>query len=137
MEDARQILLQALDHAGIPLPPEAQSVNDLLSPSSLVSISLTCLSCIHGFQPLRPVPSSFSESSMSERFRVCNDLASSIKGLGYGGDLTFQQVSQTRFVSRNVAVCLVHLLINFQVSISIFIDSSMSLLLFTGIYIFD
>ena len=92
MEDARQILLQALHHAGVPLPAEAQSVHDILSPSSIVSISIASLSLIHGSQPLPALSHTFSDSSVSERFRFCSELASSIKGLGYSGDLTFQQV---------------------------------------------
>jgi hypothetical protein len=92
MEDARQILLQALIQAGVPLPAEAQSSHDLLSPSSLVSISIAYLSLIHGVQSPPGLRRPFSESSASERFRLCSVLASTIKGLGYSGDLTFQQV---------------------------------------------
>lgn len=87
MDDAHQIVLQALEQAGVVLPPGADSVQDL-SPSSLVAISARALALIRGSPspPLAAFP-----QSMSERFRICNELASSIKDLGYRGDLSFHQ----------------------------------------------
>lgn len=89
MEDAHQIVLQALEQAGVELPSGVDSVQDLPS-SSLISIASKALTLILG-PSSPPLPTSLPQS-MADRFRICNDLAAAIKQLGYRGDLSFHQV---------------------------------------------
>lgn len=88
MEDAHQIVLQALEQAGVELPSGVDSVQDLPS-SSLISIASKALTLILG-PSSPPLPTSLPQS-MADRFRICNDLAAAIKQLGYRGDLSFHQ----------------------------------------------
>ncbi|KAF5781292.1 putative Coiled-coil domain-containing protein [Helianthus annuus] len=86
MEESHEILLNSLSKAGVPIPPEVSSVQDL-TPEALVSI------CAHS---LRIISNSDSfpitlPESMADRFTVCTDLASSVKDLGYIGDMSFHK----------------------------------------------
>lgn len=89
MDDAQQIVLVALQQAGIQVPGDAKGSQELGS-SGLVSI------CAQGVALLRgvpPIPVTSLPAGTAERFRVCTDLAGAIKLLGYQGDLSFHQVS--------------------------------------------
>ncbi|XP_023759563.1 uncharacterized protein LOC111907976 isoform X2 [Lactuca sativa] len=86
MEESQEILLKSLANAGVAIPREALSVGDL-TPEALVSI------CAHS---LRIISSSESfpitlPDSMVDRFKICTDLASSVKDLGYIGDMSFHK----------------------------------------------
>ncbi|XP_058114856.1 uncharacterized protein LOC131257925 [Magnolia sinica] len=86
MEEAHEILLNSLEGSGISLPTGVSSIQDL-TPGALVSICAQSLRLIDG-------SSSFPTSlpiSMAERFKICTDIASAVKGLGYRGDLSFHQ----------------------------------------------
>ncbi|KAI5077566.1 hypothetical protein GOP47_0007390 [Adiantum capillus-veneris] len=88
MEEAREVLLQALEQAGVTSPPGAELVQDLCQPAGLVAICLRALSLIEGASvpSISPFP-----ASMSNRVRLCTEVASSIKHLGFIGDLRFHQ----------------------------------------------
>ncbi|KAL8205736.1 hypothetical protein R6Q57_009287 [Mikania cordata] len=83
MEESQEILLQSLAKVGVPIPPEVLSVQDL-TPESLVSI------CAHSLHILSNIPITLPES-MADRFKVCTDLASFVKDLGYIGDMSFHK----------------------------------------------
>lgn len=91
MDDAQQIVLVALQQAGIEVPDGAKAGNELNS-SALVSI---CGQAVNSL--LRSsrdggatVPTSLPVGR-AERFRVCTDLAGAVKLLGFRGDLSFHQ----------------------------------------------
>ncbi|KVI10385.1 Protein of unknown function DUF812 [Cynara cardunculus var. scolymus] len=86
MEESQEILLNSLANAGVPIPPEVLSVEDL-APETLVSIcahSLRIISNSESFPITLP-------DSMADRFKICTDLASSVKDLGYIGDMSFHK----------------------------------------------
>eukprot|EP01018_Ginkgo_biloba_P023355 Gb_22399 [translate_table: standard] len=86
MDEAHQILLNALEHAGVVMPTGVSTIQDVGS-GALVSICSQSLILINerlSFPTSLPV-------SMAERFRLCTDLATAIKQLGYRGDLSFHQ----------------------------------------------
>lgn len=87
MEEAQAILLNSLQSSGISLPSNLSSLKDLTS-ESLVSICSQFLLLIDGSFP--SVPSSVP-LSMADRFKICEDMASAIKTLGYGESLGFHQ----------------------------------------------
>ncbi|KAH9317197.1 hypothetical protein KI387_018966, partial [Taxus chinensis] len=90
MDEAHQILLNGLEQAGVVMPTGVSTIEDVGS-GSLVSI---CSQVLH----LINEGSSFSTSlpvSMADRFRLCTDLASAIKQLGYRPDLSFHQFLYT------------------------------------------
>lgn len=94
MDDAQQIVLVALQQAGIAVPDAAKAGNELLSSSSLVSI---CSQAVNSLLPNRQnggsdrvLPTSLP-SGTAERFRICTDLAGAVKLLGYRADLSFHQ----------------------------------------------
>lgn len=86
MEESQEILLNSLANAGVAIPREVLSVEDL-TPEALVSIcahSLRIISNSEAFLITLP-------DSMADRFKVCTDLASSVKDLGYIGDMSFHK----------------------------------------------
>lgn len=94
MDDAQQIVLVALQQAGIVVPDGAKAGNELNS-SALVSICGQALNSLSRFNAdgangSAPVPTSLPTGT-AERFRVCTDLAGAVKLLGYRGDLSFHQ----------------------------------------------
>ncbi len=102
MDDAQQIVLVALEQAGVEVPAEVKNSNGQeLGSKALVSICSQAVALLLS----RGVSSSSSSSSSSavaavfevpqgtaERFRFCTDLAAAIKQLGYQADLSFHQV---------------------------------------------
>lgn len=86
MEESQEILLNSLANAGVSIPREVLSVGDL-TPEALVSIcaqSIRIISKSESFPIILP-------DSMADRFKVCTDLASSVKDLGYIGDMNFHK----------------------------------------------
>ena len=98
MDDAQQIVLVALQQAGIHVPGDAKGSQELGS-SGLVSICAQGVALLRG---VSPIPVTLLPAGTAERFRVCTDLAGAIKLLGYQGDLSFHQVSPYH---RIVCVC--------------------------------
>jgi len=101
MDDAQQIVLVALEQAGVEVPAEVKNSNGQeLGSKALVSICSQAVALLLS----RGVSSSSSSSSSAvaavfevpqgtaERFRFCTDLAAAIKQLGYQADLSFHQV---------------------------------------------
>jgi hypothetical protein len=99
MDDAQQIVLVALEQAGVEVPAEVKNSNGQeLGSKALVSICSQAVALLLS----RGVSSSSSSSAVAavfevpqgtaERFRFCTDLAAAIKQLGYQADLSFHQV---------------------------------------------
>ncbi|WOL06410.1 hypothetical protein Cni_G15144 [Canna indica] len=92
MDEAEEILLSSLRSSGVSLPPglsaNASSIKDL-SPEHLVSICAQSLRLIGGASASSP-PTSLPDSA-AERFKVCADIASDVKSIGYKHDLSFHQ----------------------------------------------
>ncbi|XP_057826467.2 uncharacterized protein LOC131038148 isoform X1 [Cryptomeria japonica] len=86
MDEAHQILLNGLEQAGVVMPTGVSSIEDVAS-GSLVSI---CSQTLHLINETSSFPTSMAVS-MADRFRLCADLATAIKELGYRGDLSFHQ----------------------------------------------
>jgi hypothetical protein len=90
MEESQEILLTSLAKVGVSIPPEVLSVEDL-TPESLVSICAHSLRIISNSES---IPITLPDS-MADRFKVCTDLASSVKDLGYIGDMSFHKVTSS------------------------------------------
>ncbi|KAI3675753.1 hypothetical protein L1987_85346 [Smallanthus sonchifolius] len=86
MEESQEILLNSLAKVGVPIPPEVFSVEDL-TPEALVSI---CAHSLRIISNAESIPITLPDS-MADRFIVCTDLASSVKDLGYIGDMSFHK----------------------------------------------
>lgn len=86
MEESQEILLNSLAKAGVPIPSEVFSVENL-TPETLMSICAHSLRIISNSESF-PIT---SPDSMADRFKVCTDLASSVKDLGYIGDMSFHK----------------------------------------------
>lgn len=92
MED---ILLNSLANAGVPIPADVLSVENL-TPETLISI---CAHSLHIISKLSSESVQFNlPESMADRFKFCNDLASSVIQLGYIGDMSFHKVSVYCFI---------------------------------------
>ncbi|KAH0997817.1 hypothetical protein GBA52_021681 [Prunus armeniaca] len=87
MEESREILLKSLENSGVCVLNDVSSVRDL-TPATLVSICGQSLNLI-GKTP--PFPTSLPDSSVADKFKLCTDIASAIKSLGYLADLSFHQ----------------------------------------------
>ncbi|CAK9867616.1 unnamed protein product [Sphagnum jensenii] len=96
MDDAQQIVLVALEQAGLEVPAEVKNSNGQeLGSKALVSICSQAVALLLS----RGVSSSSSAvaavfevpQGTAERFRFCTDLAAAIKQLGYQADLSFHQ----------------------------------------------
>ncbi|KAG7595315.1 Coiled-coil domain-containing protein 22 [Arabidopsis thaliana x Arabidopsis arenosa] len=83
-EESRDILMSTLMESGVLIPGDFSSVGEF-TPEALVSISAQLLNLID--------PSaSFSDElpdSLPERFRICTDIAQSVKNLGYISDMSY------------------------------------------------
>ncbi|KAG0585016.1 hypothetical protein KC19_3G250900 [Ceratodon purpureus] len=87
MDDAQQIVLVALQQAGIQVPDSARAATELNS-TALVAICAQAVNSLNAGAPALPT---VLPSGTAERFRVCTDLAGAVKVLGYRGDLSFHQ----------------------------------------------
>lgn len=95
MEESREILLKSLENSGVCVLNDVSSVRDL-TPATLVSICGQSLNLI-GKTP--PFPTSLPGSSVADKFKLCTDIASAIKSLGYLADLSFHQVRIVKLTS--------------------------------------
>ena len=92
MEESQEILVNSLESLGISIPQNVSSVKDF-DPTTLVSI---CTQCLNLLDPTASFPSSSLPSdSMADQFKICTDLATRIKNLGFVGDMSFHKVSQS------------------------------------------
>lgn len=87
MEESQEILLSSLGSAGVSIPTSVSSIQDL-TPTSLFSICAQSLSLIDNTTSF---PTSLPDS-MAERFKICTEIASAVKSLGYIGDMSFHKV---------------------------------------------
>lgn len=71
----------------ISIPPCVSSIPDL-TPAIFVSIATQSLRYIDGTLSFPP---SLLEFSMADRYKICTDMASSVKNLGYIGDISFHE----------------------------------------------
>lgn len=95
MEESREILLKSLENSGVCVLNDVSSVRDL-TPATLVSICGQSLNLI-GKTP--SFPTSLPDSSVADKFKLCTDIASAIKSLGYLADLSFHQVRIVKLTS--------------------------------------
>eukprot|EP00268_Persea_americana_P001215 TRINITY_DN10366_c0_g2_i8.p1 TRINITY_DN10366_c0_g2~~TRINITY_DN10366_c0_g2_i8.p1 ORF type:complete len:431 (+),score=118.02 TRINITY_DN10366_c0_g2_i8:267-1559(+) len=88
MDEAEAILLRSLENAGVSLAKGVLSIQDLTSDSlfSICSQSLSLIDSSSSFPTSLP-----ASSSVADRFKICTDISSAIKTLGYAGDLSFHQ----------------------------------------------
>ncbi|PKI56325.1 hypothetical protein CRG98_023344, partial [Punica granatum] len=86
MEEQPGTLLDSLKSFGVSIPNDATSMADLLFPEALVSICAQCLNLIDDSLAFPTLP-----DSTAENFKVCTDIAGSIKGMGFAGDLSFYE----------------------------------------------
>jgi len=93
MEESQEILLNSLESLGISIPQSVSSVKDL-NPTTLVS---TCAQCLNLLDPTASFPTSLPSDSMADQFKICTDLATRIKNLGFVGDMSFHKVSLCDF----------------------------------------
>ena len=93
MEESQEILLNSLESLGISIPQSVSSVKDL-NPTALVS---TCAQCLNLLDPTASFPTSLPSDSMADQFKICTDLATRIKNLGFVGDMSFHKVSLCDF----------------------------------------
>ncbi|KAF3944474.1 hypothetical protein CMV_029055 [Castanea mollissima] len=87
MEESQEILLNSLESLGISIPQGVSSVKDL-NPTTLVS---TCAQCLNLLDPTASFPTSLPSDSMADQFKICTDLATQIKNLGFVGDMSFHK----------------------------------------------
>ncbi len=96
MDDAQQIVLVALEQAGVEVPAEVKNSNGQeLGSKALVSICSQAVALLlsRGVSSSSAVAAVFEvPQGTAERFRFCTDLAAAIKQLGYQADLSFHQV---------------------------------------------
>lgn len=88
MEESEDILLKSMENCGIRIPPYVSSIRELKS-STLISI---CAQSLNLIDKTFSFPYSLPDSSVADQFKICTEIASGIKNLGYHGDLSFQQV---------------------------------------------
>ncbi|VVB00139.1 unnamed protein product [Arabis nemorensis] len=85
MEESRELLMSTLIESGVLIPGDFSSIGEFTS-EALVSICAQLLNLID------PSKFSFSDEladSLPERFKICNDIALSVKNLGYIGDMSY------------------------------------------------
>ncbi|KAL2483690.1 hypothetical protein Fot_45134 [Forsythia ovata] len=89
MEDSEEILLNSVANSGVPIPPGVSSVLDLTPPTlfSICSHALRLIDSNH----TPSLPTSMPEDSMADRVKICTELASAFKNLGFMGDLSFHK----------------------------------------------
>ncbi|CAI9088176.1 OLC1v1022432C1 [Oldenlandia corymbosa var. corymbosa] len=87
MDDSHEILLNSLRNSGVPVPPSVAAIQDL-TPASLFYVCSQSL-CI--IDSTLSFPASLPEDSVADRFKLCTDLASAFKRLGFVGDISFHK----------------------------------------------
>ncbi|XP_055824871.1 uncharacterized protein LOC129893381 [Solanum dulcamara] len=88
MEESQDILLNSIASSGVKIPPGVSSVKDL-TPATLFSISSQSLHLID--HQNSSFPASLPENSVADRSKLCSELASAFKSLGFVGDISFHK----------------------------------------------
>ncbi|XP_049413690.1 uncharacterized protein LOC125876527 [Solanum stenotomum] len=88
MEESQDILLNSIAGSGVTIPPGVSSVKDL-TPATLFSISSQALHLID--RQNSSFPASLPENSVADRSKLCSELASAFKSLGFVGDISFHK----------------------------------------------
>ncbi|KAH7544569.1 hypothetical protein JRO89_XS15G0186300 [Xanthoceras sorbifolium] len=83
-DESQEILLSSLENFGVSIPRNVSSVKEL-TPATLVSI---CGQCLNRIEDTASFCTALPDS-MADKFRICTDLSSSIKKLGYIGDMSY------------------------------------------------
>ncbi|KAI3882508.1 hypothetical protein MKX03_000760 [Papaver bracteatum] len=86
MDEAQEILINSLENSGISLPAGVLKIKDLTE-TALVSI---CSQSLRQIDNSLLFPTSLPDS-MAERFKICSEISSAVKKLGYRGDMSFNQ----------------------------------------------
>ncbi|KAI3928625.1 hypothetical protein MKW98_024226 [Papaver atlanticum] len=86
MDEAQEILINSLENSGISLPAGVFKIKDLTE-TALVSI---CSQSLCQIDSSLLFPTSLPDS-MAERFKICSEISSDVKKLGYRGDMSFNQ----------------------------------------------
>ncbi|KAI3891464.1 hypothetical protein MKW92_034180 [Papaver armeniacum] len=86
MDEAQEILINSLENSGISLPAGVFKIKDLTE-TALVSI---CSQSLRQIDNSLLFPTSLPDS-MAERFKICSEISSAVKKLGYRGDMSFNQ----------------------------------------------
>lgn len=92
MEESQEILLNSLQKSGVSVPPDVSSIRNL-TPPLLFSICAQVLNRIHA-QTKIPFSTSMPDS-VADQFKICTEIATAIKDLGYIGDMNFHKVCLT------------------------------------------
>ncbi|KAM1680777.1 hypothetical protein ACFX15_037473 [Malus domestica] len=95
MEDLREILLKSLESFDVCVPDDVSFVKDLMLATS-VSI---CGQSLNLIDRTTPFPTFLPDSSVVDQFKLCTDIASGIKSLGYLADLSFHQRAYAKKLS--------------------------------------
>ncbi|XP_038903178.1 coiled-coil domain-containing protein 22 isoform X2 [Benincasa hispida] len=88
MEESQEILLNSLQKSGVSIPPDISSIRNL-TPPLLFSICAQVLNRIH-LQTKIPFSISLPDS-VADQFKICSEIASAIKDLGFIGDMSFHK----------------------------------------------
>ncbi|KAM7251122.1 hypothetical protein ACFE04_023005 [Oxalis oulophora] len=89
MEESQEILLKSLKQSGVSLPGNVSSISEM-NPSTLISICAQSLNLINHDYYHDTV--SFQSRSMADKFKICTEISSAIKNLGFIGDLTYYKL---------------------------------------------
>lgn len=95
------ILLNSLKSGGVSIPADVSSIKDLTS-ETLVSICGQSLNLIFNTM-------TFGTSlphSMAAKFKICTDISSAIKNLGYIGDISYYKVKTNNKKRANLTAYL-------------------------------
>lgn len=87
MDESEKILLNSLENGGVSIPSDMSSIKDL-TPAALLSICGQSLNLIYNSRQFR----TSLPDSMAEKFKICTDISSAIKNLGYIGDISYYKV---------------------------------------------
>ncbi|XP_028752883.1 coiled-coil domain-containing protein 22-like [Neltuma alba] len=108
MEEELPEIFLKLKRNGIVIPSSLSPVREL-SPSSFVSI---CAQCLNSIDDSASIPISLPSEPESERVRICTDISSAVRNLGYAGDISFDKFldpseedlyNLTRFMAQRIS----------------------------------
>nr|XP_004244030.2 coiled-coil domain-containing protein 22 homolog isoform X2 [Solanum lycopersicum] len=88
MEESQDILLNSIASSGVTIPSGVSSVKDL-TPPTLFAVSSQALYLID--RQNSSFPASLPENSVADRSKLCSELASAFKSIGFVGDISFHK----------------------------------------------
>ncbi|KAJ6301775.1 hypothetical protein OIU77_015986 [Salix suchowensis] len=83
-ESRKQTLLNSLESAGISIPDNVTSIEDL-SPETFVSI---CAQCVNLIDQTASLPTTLPDTAV-DKLKMCADMGLAIKRLGFIGDMSY------------------------------------------------